>query len=74
VSEARSQKGLLTFVRSQKPEGPTDVRQKQGEDKLHMGSVLLASGFWLLASGFWLLASGFWLLASGFWLLSVMHP
>jgi hypothetical protein len=83
-SEARSQKGSLTLVRSKKPEELTDAGQKQEarrarfdcqkpeEDKLHRGVffLLLASGFWLLASGFWLLASGFWLLASGFWLLA----
>ena len=35
--------------RSKKPEWPTDVRQKQEEDKLHLLLIL-----WLLASGFYL--------------------
>ena len=46
-SEARSQKGPLAIVRSQKK-----TRCTGG----------CSSGFWLLASGFWLLASGYWLL------------
>jgi fatty acid desaturase len=79
LSEARSQKGSLTTIRSKKPEGPADACQNPEEDKLQrwVFFLLLASCFWLLASGFWLLASvfcllasGFWLLASGFWLLA----
>jgi hypothetical protein len=43
----RSQKGSLTLVRSQKPEGLPDDCQNLKENTLPLGFI-----FWLLASGF----------------------
>jgi hypothetical protein len=52
LSEARSQKGPLTIVRSKKPVAPTFDCQKPEGNTLHRGAffLLLASGFWLLDS------------------------
>ena len=51
------QRGVSDVVRSKKPEGPTDDRQKHrsGVELSAEGRLLLTTGFWLLASCFWLL-------------------